>query len=438
MSISDASRSTLSPRDAAKLVLSRLRERGFEAYFAGGCVRDELLGLHPADYDIATSARPQDVQRIFAGTHAVGAAFGVVLVPLPREARDGAGKGVIEVATFRADGEYTDKRRPDSVRFSSAREDALRRDFTINALFLDPLTPGPNPLIDGVVIDFVNGQQDLDARVLRAVGDPDARLNEDHLRALRAARFAARLGMQIDDATARVIKRHARELAGVSRERIGEELRKMLLHPARAAAAALVCDLGMETVALGGSESPPSGAGASAWPCLRALPPRLWPGATVASPLAAWLIDRAIIADDALGDPTLVVSRLKRDLALSNDEAAELRGTLVAVHAIRAIGSAGWVATSVAARKRLLVERGVVGAITLLHALDQPLAETVTKDLTSLATDGIGLAPPPRLTGDILITRGMSPGPAFKRLLDEAYTRQLSGSESYVDKIHRV
>lgn len=420
-------------------MLSRLRERGFEAYFAGGCVRDELLGLHPADYDIATSAKPQDVQRIFAGTHAVGAAFGVVLVPLPREARDGASKGVIEVATFRADGEYTDKRRPDSVRFASAREDALRRDFTINALFLDPLTPGPNPLIDGVVIDFVNGQQDLDARVLRAVGDPDARLNEDHLRALRAARFAARLGMQIDDATASAIKRHAKELAGVSRERIGEELRKMLLHPRRVSAVSLIEELGMGSVVIGAPATGLSGGlaakkGEPSWPCMSVLPPRLWPGATVAAPLAAWLRDRAILTSDDQRDCGAIVSRMKRDLCLSNDEVADLRGSLTMLSSLEAMGRGGWTAQTVAARKRLLVHRGVVAAVLMLRSINPDLAELVAADMRKLATDGIGLAPPPRLSGDLLIAQGMVPGPDFKRVLDDAYDRQLATSESETDR----
>src|SRR5690606_2366392 len=171
-------------------IASTLRSHGHIAYFAGGCVRDALLGHPPTDYDIATDATPDRVQSLFDRTAAVGAHFGVVLVKR---------RGVtVEVATFRSEGPYSDQRRPDSVTFSDPESDARRRDFTINALFLDPLAGDK-------VIDFVGGRQDLKAGVVRAVGDPEARLAEDHLRALRAVRFTARLGFRLDQATAKAI-----------------------------------------------------------------------------------------------------------------------------------------------------------------------------------------------------------------------------------------
>src|SRR5687768_567649 len=164
-----------STREDALAVVRRLRDAGHVAYFAGGCVRDLLLGLEPKDYDVATDAPPERVRSLFNRTQAVGAAFGVILV----RQRDSQ----VEVATFRSDGRYDDGRRPTGVRFTTAEEDARRRDFTINGLFLDPL--------DGdKVIDFVGGQEDLKAGRLRAIGDPDARFAEDHLRLLRAVRFA--------------------------------------------------------------------------------------------------------------------------------------------------------------------------------------------------------------------------------------------------------
>src|SRR5438034_3299871 len=163
-------------------LVRRLRAAGHEAYLAGGCVRDRLLGREPLDYDIATSAPPETVQALFPRTVPVGAQFGVVLV-----IADGM---PVEVATFRSDAAYVDGRRPSAVHFGSAREDARRRDFTINALFLDPLT--------GEVVDFVGGQRDLSAGVIRAIGDARSRIAEDRLRMLRAVRLAARLGFAIE------------------------------------------------------------------------------------------------------------------------------------------------------------------------------------------------------------------------------------------------
>src|SRR5215831_9296529 len=164
----------LTEREFAVRVVRRLREAGHQALWAGGCVRDELLGLVPKDYDVATDATPEQVRRLFRRTVAVGAAFGVVQVLGPRPL-------AVEVATFRSDVSYSDGRRPDRVVFSSPREDAERRDFTINGMFFDP--------IDDKLIDYVGGQADLHARVLRAIGDPVARFAEDKLRMLRAVRI---------------------------------------------------------------------------------------------------------------------------------------------------------------------------------------------------------------------------------------------------------
>ncbi|MBM4111447.1 MAG: CCA tRNA nucleotidyltransferase, partial [Phycisphaerae bacterium] len=168
------SHAQLSPHDAARSIAVRLREAGHVAYFAGGCVRDQLLGLEPVDFDVATSARPDEIAALFKGAKGVGESFGVMLVRL--------GGVVVEVATFRADGPYSDSRRPDSVRFATPEEDAHRRDFTVNGLFMDPQS--------GEVIDFVGGRADVAARVLRAIGSPHERIREDRLRMLRAARFA--------------------------------------------------------------------------------------------------------------------------------------------------------------------------------------------------------------------------------------------------------
>ncbi len=206
----------LTAKQHATEIVRRLRERGHLAYFAGGCVRDLLLGREPADYDIATDATPQQVMQIFPQTFAVGEQFGVVLVP---EA-SGATKAV-EVATFRSDVGYSDGRHPDEVRFTKdPREDVERRDFTINGMMLDPVT--------NEVLDFVGGRDDLKAGIVRAIGDPERRFAEDKLRMLRAVRFAARFDYQIDPATMAAIQKLAPQLHQVSCERVREELTKML------------------------------------------------------------------------------------------------------------------------------------------------------------------------------------------------------------------
>jgi len=179
----------------ATRIVRTLRESGHSAYLAGGCVRDLLLGREPADYDVATSATPPEVMRLFPQTYAVGAQFGVVLVPILRDAPEGERDNyAIEVATFRSDGVYSDGRHPDQVQFSNdARLDVQRRDFTINGLLLDPITLE--------VLDYVDGRRDLEQGAIRAIGDPRQRFAEDKLRLLRAVRFAARFGYGIEDKT---------------------------------------------------------------------------------------------------------------------------------------------------------------------------------------------------------------------------------------------
>jgi tRNA nucleotidyltransferase/poly(A) polymerase len=199
-------------RENATAVVHRLRAAGFEALLAGGCVRDELLGRTPKDYDVATNAPAERVQELFPGSLPVGVQFGVVLVP--------SGEDRIEVATFRRDGVYLDSRHPVSVTFGDARADAARRDFTINGMFLDPF--------DGTVIDYVGGRDDLARGVVRAIGDAAARLDEDKLRMLRAVRLSARLGFRIADDTWAVIQREAPRIDEIAWERIGEEVRLIL------------------------------------------------------------------------------------------------------------------------------------------------------------------------------------------------------------------
>ena len=218
-------------RKFAAEVVVRLRESGFQALWAGGCVRDLILELEPADYDVATDARPDQVMGLFRKTVPVGASFGVVRVLGPE------GAGEVEVATFRSDGEYLDGRRPDSVRFGDARLDAERRDFTINGMFMDP--------VEGEILDFVGGRDDLKAQTLRAIGDPIARFTEDKLRLLRAVRFASRFHFEIEPRTRSALMSMSDQVRVVSVERIAQELRKMLVHPSRARSMGLAMDVGL-------------------------------------------------------------------------------------------------------------------------------------------------------------------------------------------------
>ncbi|MGF1508337.1 MAG: CCA tRNA nucleotidyltransferase [Myxococcota bacterium] len=222
-------------RGGANKVAEGLRRAGYQAFLAGGCVRDLLLGLEPKDYDIVTDARPEQIQTLFRHTRMVGANFGVVQVRL-------AGF-TYEVATFRTEGSYTDGRRPDSIQYADRPEDDIeRRDFTINALLMDPVTEA--------VIDHVGGRADLRQGIVRAVGDPDRRFGEDRLRMLRAVRFSTRFGFDLDPGTAAAIRRHAPELGDVSVERITGEL-EAIFHAERAyEGLALLEDLRMSRVAL--------------------------------------------------------------------------------------------------------------------------------------------------------------------------------------------
>lgn len=221
--------------EAALDVLRRIRARGFEAYFVGGCVRDmHVPGTVCKIYDIATSARPDEVARMFSRVIPVGKQFGVVLVVL-----DGH---PVDVATFRTDMEYRDGRKPTGVRFSSAREDVQRRDFTVNGLLYDPFKKE--------TIDYVGGEADIAAKLIKAIGDPAQRFAEDRLRLLRAVRFASTLGFSIEPATLAALREHAPEIRVVSKERAREELAKILLGPRAGAGLRLLDETGLLRVLL--------------------------------------------------------------------------------------------------------------------------------------------------------------------------------------------
>jgi poly(A) polymerase len=196
-------------------IVRRLQAAGFEAYWVGGCVRDVLLGREPQDYDVATSAKPEEIESLFPRTVPVGKQFGVVLV-----IEEGA---QFQVATFRAESDYEDGRHPSHVSFANAQADALRRDFTVNGLFYDP--------IQDSTYDWTEGQADLQAQILRTIGSPEERFAEDHLRLLRAVRFAAQLGFELEAETFAAVRRNAARISRVSAERVRDELIKLFRPP---------------------------------------------------------------------------------------------------------------------------------------------------------------------------------------------------------------
>ncbi len=395
------------PRAFAVRAVRRLRDAGFTAYWAGGCVRDLLMGLTPSDYDIATDAEPDQVRNLFGRrwTIAVGEAFGVILV------RGRPGEGDVEVATFRTEGRYLDGRRPESVRYSSPEEDAFRRDFTINGMFYDPL--------DERVIDYVGGRIDLAAGLVRAIGDPVERFREDKLRMLRAVRMTARFGFQLDPATAAAVRDHRTEIAVVSRERIAQELKKMLEHERRVQAMELAWQLGLLAAAF------------PDWPLPSA-------DAVPGDAAAGWHRQMARLA--ALTDPSFALSlaalwmelapalvhHLARGLRLSNeitDRVTRLVEDAALVHAV-----SSWPLARV---KRLLADPIHVDLLALVRA-DAVARSASLEDVTHLATWRGRLSPeeinPPQLvTGQDLIAAGLRPGPDFKHWLDTIRDAQLNG-----------
>lgn len=373
----------MTPRAFATDVVRTLRAAGHEALFAGGCVRDQLLGRDPDDYDVATSARPEDIQRLFRRTVAVGAAFGVIEVLGPKRLS-------IEVATFRSDGPYSDGRHPDSVRFTTAREDALRRDFTINGMFFDPVA--------NQVIDYVGGTGDLDAGIIRAIGEPTQRFGEDRLRLLRAVRFAARLDFVIWPATWAAIRAMATEVTSVSGERIAEELRKLLAHPHRAIGARLLKESGLLAVVL------PEVTGDAA-----GVLGRLWKSASFDLAFAAlWGEASAKLLPEAAERLRLANVERQRIRWLIEHREALARADSMPRHVL----------------KPILAHRGIDELLALHQATGHDDAVRFARDRLREWPAEL-LDPPPLVTGDDLKELGLIPGPGFKAILDSVRNAQL-------------
>jgi len=409
------SKAIRSNRDDAMAVLRRLRDAGHVAYFAGGCVRDLLLGRTPTDYDVATDAPPARVRKLFSNTQAVGAAFGVILVRIRGSQ--------IEVATFRAEAGYADGRHPSQVHFTTAQHDAQRRDFTINGLFLDP--------ISDQVIDYVGGQADLQAKTVRAIGDPLERFEEDHLRMLRAVRFAARLGFSIAPETEKAIRDHAKHLTRISPERIAAELRIMLTPTSRAQAYRLLNDLGLLELIFRflKAPSPASADYGNSLFCSTAV------DEPISFPLALALasIDRQIWSDPADIRAALshtavhrLIHALRQSLRISNQESDALAGILEGIDFLLQT-----LPPRVATVKRFLARptaddsRLMLGSLISAGLLPSEATE-IPERLKEF--NGTDVAPVPWVNGDTLVAAGLAPGPLFKPVLDAVYDAQLEGS----------
>jgi putative nucleotidyltransferase with HDIG domain len=417
-------------RQTATDFARRLKKAGHVAYFAGGCVRDKLRGKEPKDYDIATSATPAEVTRVFPGSNEVGAHFGVVIAKQHGTA--------VEIATFRTDGSYKDGRRPEGVTFSTPLEDAQRRDFTINGLFEDPET--------GEVIDFVGGQADLTAGVLRAIGNPSDRFAEDSLRLLRAVRFAATLGFEIEPATWQAMCDHASGLQRISPERIRDEFSRIIVLPARRRGVELLVDAGLiqhfipEVLPLIGCEQPPEwhpegdvyihtlimlemlGDEASLELCLAVLlhdiakPPtqtfdaeanriRFNGHDMMGATMAEEILRRLKYPNHVIEDVAFMVSRHMQFMNVQQMRTSKLKRFMAAptfpqeldLHRVDCASSNGFTDNL----EYLIAKRGEFAAEPLI--------------------------PKPLVTGHDLITLGLQPGPRFSEILEAVQTEQLEG-----------
>ncbi|HJX83641.1 MAG TPA: CCA tRNA nucleotidyltransferase [Candidatus Angelobacter sp.] len=422
----------------AAQILRTLREHGYSAFLAGGCVRDLLLGREPTDYDVATSARPQEVMQIFPQTYAVGAQFGVVLVPVLRDSPEESDNYSIEVATFRSDGAYSDGRHPDQVQFSTdPKLDVQRRDFTINGLLLDPITQE--------VFDYVGGREDLQRGVIRAIGDPQQRFSEDKLRLLRAVRFAARFGYTIEEQTFDAIRELAPQVNQVSKERVRDEILKMLTEGRARRAFELLDETGLleqvlpEIKKMQGVQQPPQyHPEGDVWVHTLMLLEGLPPNCSKTLALGALLHDVGkpptfrtapdrIRFDGHAEVGTRMAEEICRRFRLSNEETAQV-SALVANHMRFA---------DVTRMRESTLKRFFrlprFDEHLHLHRLDclashrdLGLYDFTQEKLRSMPEEQI--RPAPLLTGDDLIAAGYKPGPHFKELLTAVEDAQLDGT----------
>ncbi len=414
----------------AREIVARLREHRSVAYFAGGCVRDLVRGEAPKDIDIATDARPEKVQKIFPRTYAVGAHFGVIVVL--------EDNFQFEVATFRSDGAYLDGRHPTEVHFSSPQEDAARRDFTINGMFFDPIATE--------VIDFVGGRADLEARIIRAIGDPGQRFTEDRLRMLRAVRFATVLGFEIEPRTWEALRQNSARINEISAERIREELVRIFLSPNRTRGWDLLDESGLlrailpEIEAMKGCKQPeqfhPEGdVFQHTRLMLKLLPEK------VSVPLVF-----SVLFHDIGKPPTASVDENGRIRFNGHDrvgaEMAEeimqrLRFSRAEIDATVEMVRQHMVFKDVPrmriAKLKRFMARPTFEDELELHRIDCASSHRMMENYDFLLRKREEFAnepiiPPPLVRGDDLIALGLEPGPKFGEILEAVETRQLEGA----------
>lgn len=384
-------------------VVQKLRNHGFQALFAGGCVRDQLLGIAPKDFDVATAARPDEVRQVFGRrrTLAIGASFGVITVLGPKPVQ-------IEVATFRNDGHYSDGRHPDGVTFSSPEEDAARRDFTINGMFYDPIAEQ--------VIDYVGGQDDLADGVIRAIGEPVARINEDRLRMLRAVRFAATYRFDIEAETMTAIQSHAEHLKVVSQERVTTELLRMLGHPNRSQAMTLLRNT--------------------------RLLPHVIPQLASPLPEAIWSRLMRILSSHHVADSIVALSLIMGTEGLSLDAEAARQFCTQLKLSNEQRDAVVWILKNIAILARaselkrselqpLLIQAAAPRAVACLRALAE-IDLTDTTDVQAceafLALPASEQNPEVFIRGGDLMEIGLEPGPLFAEVLHKVRSEQLDGA----------
>ena len=416
--------------EAARRIAARLRESGHVAYFAGGCVRDLVRGLAPKDFDVATDAPPEVVQKIFPHTYAVGAKFGVIVV-----VENGTN---FEVATFRSDDAYVNGRRPSAIHFSSPEEDAKRRDFTINGMFLDPVA--------NEVIDFVGGRADLQARLVRAIGDPAQRFTEDRLRMLRAVRFATVLDYKIDNQTWDALVANAASINEISAERIREELVRIFLSPQRVRGWDLLDSSGLmrailpEVDAMKGCLQPeqfhPEGDVFQHTRLMLSLLPEKVSGPLVCSvlfhdvakPVTATVDETGRIRfneHDRIGAEMTeaIMGRLRFSRAEIDATVEMVRQHMVFKDVPK---------MRVAKLKRFMARPTFEDELEL-HRVDCASSHRMMDNYEFLLRKREEFAnepiiPPPLVRGDDLIALGLKPGPRFGEILEAAETRQLEGT----------
>ena len=416
--------------ESARSIVQRLQHAGFTALYAGGCVRDRLMGAEPHDYDIATDAHPAQVQKIFPRTVAVGAHFGVIVVLQDDHE--------FQIATFRNDGQYIDGRRPETVSFSTPEQDAQRRDFTINGLFHDPIADR--------LIDYVGGQQDLAAKLLRAIGNPCDRFREDRLRMLRAVRFATTLGFDLDGPTWRAVCENAPHIHEVSAERIREELVKIFVSPRRVRGFDLLDESGLlreilpEIEALKGCEQPPQfhpeGDVFVHTRIMLGLLPAQVSGPLVLSVLFHDIGKPATFAVDPdgrirfSGHDKLGAEMTEQIMTGLRFSRAEIDATVEAVANHMVFKDVQQM--RVAKLKRFL-SRPFIDDELELHRVDCTSSHGLLDNYEFLNAKRAEFAsepliPPPLITGRDLIAIGLAPSPRFTEILEAVQSRQLEGT----------